>query len=43
VATVRASVIDALTPEQVDQLATIGDAILDRIDPERRVASGLRG
>jgi DNA-binding MarR family transcriptional regulator len=43
VATVRASVIDALTPEQVDQLAAIGDAILDRIDPERRVASGLRG
>jgi DNA-binding MarR family transcriptional regulator len=43
VATVRASVIDALTPEQVDQLAAIGDAILDRVDPERRVASGLRG
>ena len=43
VATVRESVIDALTPEQVDQLAAIGDAILDRVDPERRVASGLRG
>ncbi|WP_234411055.1 MarR family winged helix-turn-helix transcriptional regulator [Nocardioides terrigena] len=43
VATVRASVIDALTPEQVDQLAAIGEAILDRVDPERRVASGLRG
>ena len=42
VATVRASVIDALTPEQVDQLAAIGDAILDRVDPERRVAAGLR-
>lgn len=43
VATVRASVIDALTPEQVDQLAAIGDAILDRVDPERRVAASLRG
>ena len=43
VATVRESVIDALTPEQVDQLAAIGDAILDRVDPERRVAAGLRG
>lgn len=42
VATVRESVIDALTPEQVDQLAAIGDAILDRVDPERRVASGVR-
>lgn len=42
VATVRASVIDALTPEQVDQLAAIGDAILDRVDPERRVAASLR-
>ncbi|KRE99107.1 MarR family transcriptional regulator [Nocardioides sp. Soil777] len=43
VATVRASVIDALTSEQVDQLAAIGEAILGQVDPERRVASGLRG
>jgi DNA-binding MarR family transcriptional regulator len=43
VATVRATVIDALTPEQVDQLALIGDAILGRLDPERRVAAEVRG
>ena len=43
VAMVRASVIDVLTPEQVDQLAAIGDAILDRLDPERRVAADLQG
>lgn len=42
VATVRENVIDALTPEQVEQLAAIGDAILDRIDPERRVAPDLQ-
>ena len=42
VATVRESVIDALTPEQVEQLAAIGDAILDRVDPERRVAPDLQ-
>jgi DNA-binding MarR family transcriptional regulator len=42
VATVRENVIDALTPEQVGQLAAIGDAILDRVDPERRVAPDLQ-
>jgi DNA-binding MarR family transcriptional regulator len=42
VATVRENVIDALTREQVDQLVAIGDAILGRIDPERRVAGDLR-
>src|SRR5688500_17490249 len=42
VATVREHVIDALTREQVDQLAAIGDAILGRIDPERRVGGDLR-
>jgi DNA-binding MarR family transcriptional regulator len=31
--TVRDHVIDALTPEQVVQLAAIADAILTRIDP----------
>jgi DNA-binding MarR family transcriptional regulator len=31
---VRDKVIDALTPEQVAQLAAIGDAILHRLDPE---------
>ena len=33
VATVRAYVVDALTDEQLDQLAAIGDAILGRLDP----------
>jgi len=31
--TVRQTVIDALSPEQVDQLAAICDAILHRLDP----------
>ncbi|MEO5665254.1 MAG: MarR family transcriptional regulator [Nocardioides sp.] len=39
VATVREMVINALTDEQVDQLAEIGDAILAKLDPERRVAA----
>ncbi len=39
VATVRETVIDALTDEQVDQLAEIGDAILAKLDPERKVAA----
>jgi DNA-binding MarR family transcriptional regulator len=34
VATVRDHVIDALTPEQITQLAGIADAILDRLDPQ---------
>ncbi|MCV7230807.1 MarR family winged helix-turn-helix transcriptional regulator [Mycolicibacterium komossense] len=34
VANVRANVIDALTPEQVGQLAVIADAILGRLDPD---------
>ena len=34
VATVRRNVIDALTPEQVGQLAAIAGAVLDRIDPD---------
>lgn len=33
VATVRHHVIDALSDEQIDQLAEIGDAILARLDP----------
>lgn len=33
-ATVRDLVIDALTPEQVTQLAAIGEAILHRLDPD---------
>lgn len=35
VAHVRANVIDALTPEQVDQLAGIADAILTRLHPNK--------
>ena len=35
--TVRDHVIDALTPEQVRQLAGIADAILTRIDPDLAV------
>lgn len=34
VAFVRRSVIDALTPEQVAQLAAIADAVLERVDPD---------
>lgn len=34
VAIVRETVIDALTPEQVTQLAAITDAILGRLDPD---------
>ena len=37
VATVREHVLDALTPEQVDQLSTIAEALLTRLDPDRRL------
>jgi DNA-binding MarR family transcriptional regulator len=37
VATVREHVIDALTPEQVEQLGEIAEAILDRLDPDGRL------
>ncbi len=39
VTTVRHHVIDALTDEQVDQLAGIGDAILARLDPTGSMAA----
>ena len=39
VATVRRHVMDALSPEQVDQLAEIGDAILARLDPTGSMAA----
>ena len=39
VATVRHHVIDALTDEQIDQLADIGDAILSRLDPSGTMAA----
>jgi DNA-binding MarR family transcriptional regulator len=41
VATVREHVIDALTPEQVGQLADIAGRLLERLDPDGRLA--LRG
>jgi DNA-binding MarR family transcriptional regulator len=37
-ANVRHHVIDALTDEQIDQLAAIGDAILSRLDPSGDMA-----
>lgn len=37
VATVRHHVIDALSPEQVEQLTSITDAILERLDPHGRM------
>lgn len=40
VSNVRENVIDALTPEQVEQLTAITDAVLRRLDPEGAM-SGL--
>lgn len=37
--TVREHVIDALTPEQVGQLAAISEAILGRLDPDGSITS----
>ena len=39
VANVRQHVIDALSDEQIDQLAAIGDAILGRLDPSGAMAA----
>src|SRR3954469_10206942 len=39
VAAVRQDVVDALTDEQVEQLADIGDAILARLDPSGTMAA----
>ncbi|SNS45659.1 transcriptional regulator, MarR family [Geodermatophilus saharensis] len=39
VATVREHVLDALTPEQVGQLAEIAGALLGRLDPDGRLAA----
>ena len=41
VATVREHVIDALTPEQVTQLAGIAEAVLGRLDPDGRMGGVL--
>lgn len=37
-ANVRENVIDALTPAQVQQLATIAEAILGRLDPDQKMS-----
>lgn len=42
VATVREHVLDALTPRQIGQLATIADAILGRVDPAGVVMASHR-
>lgn len=42
VAAVRRHVVDALTPEQVDQLTVIADAILGRVDPAASMAAMYR-
>ena len=39
VTTVRQLVVDALTDEQIDQLAAIGDALLARLDPTGTMAA----
>jgi DNA-binding MarR family transcriptional regulator len=39
VVTVRQHVVDALTDEQIDQLAAIGDALLARLDPAGSMAA----
>lgn len=39
VAAVRRHVLDALTPEQLDQLAEISDAVLTRLDPAGTMAA----
>lgn len=35
--TVRSHVLDPLTPAQVEQLRSIGDVLLTRLDPDRRL------
>ena len=42
VAHVRANVLDALTPDQIRQLAEIGEALLARLDPEGRMTALYR-
>ena len=42
VAAVRHNVIDALSSDQVDQLAGIADAILGRLDPDGRMSATYR-
>lgn len=42
VANVRHNVIDALTPDQIDQLAVVAEAILGRLDPDGAMAVTYR-
>ena len=37
--TVRRHVLDPLTPEQIDQLRGIGDALLTRLDPDGQMTA----
>src|SRR4051794_24464066 len=37
--TVRRHVLDPLTPEQLEQLRDIGDALLTRLDPDRQMTA----
>ncbi|MFF2371412.1 MarR family winged helix-turn-helix transcriptional regulator [Agromyces sp. NPDC058110] len=39
IATVRANVLDALGPDELEQLAAIGSRILGRLDPEGRLSA----
>jgi hypothetical protein len=39
---VRQHVIDALTPDQLGQLAEIAEAILGRLDPEQTMSATYR-
>lgn len=43
VTAVRDNVIDALTPDQVDQLSTIAAAVLDRLDPDGHLHAYAHG
>jgi DNA-binding MarR family transcriptional regulator len=36
---VRGSVVDALTPDQLEQLRAISDAILERVDPDGHMSA----
>ncbi|WP_300677006.1 MarR family transcriptional regulator [Nocardioides sp.] len=43
VTTVRETVIDALTPEQITQLRDISEALLTRLDPDRVITDRVIG
>ncbi|SEQ11734.1 MarR family winged helix-turn-helix transcriptional regulator [Microlunatus flavus] len=43
VRTVRALVVDALEPEQLDQLSAISARLLERLDPEHKMLASMLG